>query len=109
MAPPLPLYKLKDNYNSQSHAGRALHVQSVLETLSSFKFGTLGLLSALFQRAFSYVESGIDVAVANYVSLSSWTRNFPRALRLRKRKAQSTSGRNDIGHWQIHSEVELGH
>ena len=59
MAAPLPLYKLKDNFNSQSHAGRALLVQSVLETLSRFKFGTLGLLSALFQRAFSYVESGI--------------------------------------------------
>ena len=43
----------------------------MLETLSSFKFGTLGLLSALFQRAFSYVKSGIDVAVSNYVSLST--------------------------------------
>ena len=43
----------------------------MLETLSSFKFGTLGLLSALFQRAFSYVKSGIDVTVSNYVSLST--------------------------------------
>ena len=43
----------------------------MLETLSRFKFGALGLLSALFQRAFSYVESGIDVAVSNYVPLNT--------------------------------------